>query len=76
LLAEDGHLACPAGTTVGIYRKKRSDFVQIKVASTDAEGDYSAGLTKRPGRYLAFAEARTLDGEECSEATSGVRRIR
>jgi V8-like Glu-specific endopeptidase len=76
LLAEDGYSACTASTTVGIYRKKRSDFVQIKVASTDAQGNYSVGLTKRPGRYLAFAEARTLNGEDCSEATSGVRRIR
>jgi hypothetical protein len=76
LLAEDGYSACAASTTVGIYRKKRSDFVQIKVASTDEEGHYTVRLKKRSGRYLAFAEARIVDGEDCSKATSVVRRVR
>lgn len=76
LLAEDGYSACTPSTTIGIYRKKRSDFVQISAASTDDQGHYSIGLTKRSGRYLAFAEARSVDGEDCSEATSAVRRVR
>jgi V8-like Glu-specific endopeptidase len=76
LLAEDGYSACAANTTVGIYRKKRSDFVQIKVASTDEEGHYTVRLKKRRGRYLAFTEARVVGGADCSEATSPVRRIR
>jgi V8-like Glu-specific endopeptidase len=75
LLAQDGFTACGARTTVGIYRRKGSQFVRVKIATTDDDGDYRVELRARPGTYRAFVEARTVDGQGCSRAASAALRI-